>query len=554
MKILVNSLVVLFAAAIGLSVGFLLRGKPKHEQLAVVGSNAPANAKRLSVFRPQGQAYHDDSPLATKLARDLSMSTGVTRWLYWLEAIDKAQAADFPRLVKLAQTNSTALRFVTARWVEVAPRHMFDTVMAMHKGSDVSSDQLAGTLANTLFSEWPKRDPDAAIAAINETDQLGIGRHWRFDVAYGMVEKDPERALKLMSEWNTDIGFGTSGLKAVAKWAEADPRHAAEFLMAHPQTSHVARGIMEEIGKVWGKSDPGAALDYAANSPNALGRTLGEAALKEWSKRDLNAAADWLTSADSFTRNRMSPAFVEVWGKQDPASALSWSQENLSGLSLNKAVAGLVKGTVEKDLMAAAALVTSMEPSSARAEAANAIARKMFPDSLSRKPITPEALAWLKQLDPESTRRVTGEVSWSWAGADPKSMAAFLSTANPDAISPYAYNIVGHELARLGPAEALEWASQLPGEKALVAGGEAFAEWRNYQPEAAMKWLNALPNNDPRRQPFFKQAVEKLAYHPQAAEQLAAMAASERASARPILEAMNLPADRRSRLLGALAE
>src|SRR5688572_11952753 len=295
MKLLVNSFIVLVAAGIGLAIGFLLRGTPKaqHQIVLQQSNTAQPIAKRFAGFRNQSAPQFDDSPLATKVERDLSMSTGVTRWLYWLDAIDKAQPADFPRLVRLAQTNSTALRFVTARWVEVAPRHMFDTLMATYKGaSDFSGDQLQGTLSNTLFTEWPKRDPDAAIAALNEVEHLGMSRHWRFEVAYAMVEKDPERALKLMSEWSTDIGFGTSGLKAVAKWAESDPRHAAEFMLATPQTSHVARGIMEEIGKTWGKLDPAAALDYAASSPNALSRSLGEAALKEWSRRDLNAAAE----------------------------------------------------------------------------------------------------------------------------------------------------------------------------------------------------------------------------------------------------------------------
>jgi hypothetical protein len=549
MKILINSFAILVAAAIGLGVGFLLRGKPKHNELIVAESEGHPIAKRLGALRRQPAPRIDDSPLATKLARDLSMSSGVTRWLYWLEALDKAQPADFPRLVRLAQTNDTALRFVTARWVEVAPRHMFDTIVASYKNPQgLPVDQLA----NTLFSEWPKRDPDGAIAALNEAGDSGMGRHWRFDVAYAMVDKDIERSLRLMSEWSTDIGFGTSGLKAVAKWAQADPRHAAEFLLAHPQTGHVGRGIIEEIGKAWGKSDPTAALDFAANKTDTLARTLGEAALKQWSERDLNEAANWLASADAFTRNRMSAAFVEVWGKQDPASALSWCEENLSGLSLNNAVAGVVKGTAQKDLAAAAALVAAMEPSSARAEAAVAISRKMFPDSLSTKTTTtPEAIAWLAQLDPETMRRVSGEISWSWAGSDPKSMAAFLSTADPDTISPSCYNIAARELARKGPSAALDWANQLPTEKALVAGGEVFAEWRTFQPEAAMNWLKELPKNDARREPFFRQAIQNLAHHPQAAEQLAAMAATERAAAVPILESMNLSVDRRARLLEA---
>ncbi len=552
MKILINSLLIVIAAAIGLGVGFLLRGRPKHQQIVSVNSEPQTIAKRLGALRGQTVPRNDDSPLTTKLARDLSMSSGVTRWLYWLEALDKAQPADFPRLVRLAQTNDTALRFVTARWVEIAPRHMFDTLIQNYKNSRGLDDQVFGTLANALFSEWPKRDPDAAIAALNESGEVGMGRHWRFEVAYAMVDKDIERSLKLMSEWGTDIGFGTSGLRAVAKWAQSDPRHAAEFLLAHPQTSHVSRGIIEEIGKVWGKSDPATALDFAANRTDTLARTLGEAALKQWSERDLNEAANWLASADSFTRNRMSAAFVEAWGKKDPASALSWCEENLSGLTLNNAVAGVVKGTAAKDLAGAAALVASMEPSSARAEAAAAISRKMFPDSFSGpKTTTPEALAWLAQLDPNSMRRATGEISWSWAGSDVKSMAAFLSTADPDAISPYCYNIAARELARKGPSAALEWASQLPTEKALVAGGEAFAEWRSFQPEAAMNWLKELPKNDTRREPFFKQAIQNLAHHPQAAEQLAAMAAPERAAAVPILESMNLSTDRRARLLEA---
>ena len=91
----------------------------------------------------------------------------------------------------------------------------------------------------------------------------------------------------------------------------------------------------------------------------------------------------------------------------------------------------------------------------------------------------------------------------------------------------------------------------MPTEQALDAGGDAFAEWRSFQPDAAMKWLNNLPKDDLRREAFFKEAIRTLAYHPQAAEQLAAMSARERAAAAPILEALKLPADRRARLLEA---
>jgi len=81
-----------------------------------------------------------------------------------------------------------------------------------------------------------------------------------------------------------------------------------------------------------------------------------------------------------------------------------------------------------------------------------------------------------------------------------------------------------------------------------------FGEWRSFQPEAAMKWFQELPSSDPRREPFFENAIRTLAYHPQAADQLAAMSASEREAARGVLQKMtSLPQERRAQLLSALA-
>jgi len=67
-----------------------------------------------------------------------------------------------------------------------------------------------------------------------------------------------------------------------------------------------------------------------------------------------------------------------------------------------------------------------------------------------------------------------------------------------------------------------------------------------------MEWLDKLPQNDKRREAFFKSAIQSLAWHPQAAEQLASMSVTDRTAARSVLESMSMPADRRSRLLEAL--
>src|SRR6266700_4888358 len=546
MKIVVNSVVILAAAAIGLAAGFALRSKRVSQAsesagVALAAQGIPqASGIKTADETPELPA-NDDSPLTTKLERDLAQSSGVTRWLYWLEALEKAMPADFPRLARLAKDNPAALQFVAARWAEIAPRHLFDSLVAAAKDGRGLPVQ---PLARVLFDEWPKRDPEAAIAALNEPGDLGMRRASQDDVATTVINKDVERGLRLFTEWHIENYMPFYDERGpVPKWAAADPRHAAEFALEYP-SSYLSQGVMKAIGDEWAKTDPAAALQFAAASHGELGSLLGTAALKTWAERNLNEAADWLTKADEPTRNRLSTGFVEAWAKKDAAAALGWCEENLSGTSLARAVPSVVQGAGVKNIAATAALVAAMEPSPGRAEGAVAVARQWFP-MLGGDPgpggnesVKPQTVAWLASLDPTSIKRVLDEETWSWATSDPKSMAAFLVTVSNEAVGDWTDTCLARQMARRNPAEALDWAGRLPGNRALAAGGEAYAEWRSSQPEAATQWLNGLPADDARREPFFQSAIRLLAYNPQAPEQLATMTNQERAAARTVIEGM----------------
>ena len=549
MKSAFNALILVVAAGLGLAVGFMFRGKAKTIVISpVVTQSAPAsqtNAKDKSK-RQLVSVVNDSSPLVAKLERDLSMSTGVTRWLYWLDALEKATLQDFPRLARLAQGNSTVVRFVAARWAELDPRHMFNAIVAeIGSGSGFP----AGELAQVLFDEWPKRDPKAVIDALGSTNSSRLNSNWRMSVAGRIFGDDPELGLRVMSQWNIDHYIPS--MKGVAKWAAEDPRHAAEVAYNNPLNS-ASGEVMKTIGKEWAKTDPAAALEFANSKSGELGSELGKAALNEWAGRDLKGAADWLAAADPRTRSRLGSAFVEAWAKQDAPGALEWCALNLSGSSLAQAVGGVLKGLAQKDLSGAQALVAGMSPSAARGEAAAAVARKSFPDSFSEKPVPPETVAWLKQLDPDSRKRAIEQVYWNWQTLDAQGFADFVRTSGGSELPSHIYSNLARTLARRNPAEALAWSAQLPTEQALSAGGDAFMEWRRAQPEPAMKWLNDLPANDPRRDPFFENAVRALEHDPQATEQLAAMTPTQRAAARKVIEGMSLPDDKRTKLLGML--
>jgi len=553
-RILVHILVIGCSAGLGFGVGIMLRQKPAgnaaEASIAADSSTSNGPVAPASGSRPPAPRLPQVAvPLPTQLERDLSMSRGVTNWLYWMDAIEKASPADYPQLVTLAENNSGAMRLLTDRWIDLDPRGLFDTLVAATKGEIPLSSKIVIQLSRALLREWTKRDPEAVLEALNSTEDFGMRGQWRREVAVNLVEHDAELGLRLMSEWNID-NHGPR-MNAIAKWAAANPRHAAEFALAHP-AGYATQLTMETIGKEWARIDPVQAMEFSKSTSGAGVNPLAKAALQEWAGRNLNEAANWLTGTDAQTRNRFSAALVEAWAREDTAAAMAWSESNLSGSSLVDAISGVISGTADKDVTAAAQLVAASSPSLARAEAAVAVARKWFPNFSDDKSAKPEAVAWLAGLDTDSIRRVVEEIQWSWATSDPQGMASFLSSLTTAQISPVAYNVLARQLARKDPAAALAWASQLPSNRKLAAGGDAFSEWNSSQPEAAMTWLRSLALTDPRRQPFLESAIRSMVYDLQGAERLAALPAPERAAARNVLNDMKLPDDRRARLLEAL--
>jgi hypothetical protein len=130
-------------------------------------------------------------------------------------------------------------------------------------------------------------------------------------------------------------------------------------------------------------------------------------------------------------------------------------------------------------------------------------------------------------------------------------LANFLSSATSDEVPTYVDSRLARQMARSNPQGALDWAATLPQSRALSAGGDAFAEWQQGQPEAAMEWFNNLPATDSRRQPFLEKMVQTLAWSSQT-QQLSTLSDADQAAAQNIINKMGLPEDKRDRLLSSL--
>ncbi|MDB6136656.1 MAG: hypothetical protein JWM59_4899 [Verrucomicrobiales bacterium] len=560
------------SALLGLAAGFgisaLLQlegpvspdGKSPSSALAGQGGAAglPASAP--------GRLASVSSALADKLRTDLSLSHGVTRWLLWMTAVEKAGPKDFPQLARMAQELPGALNMLGAHWIDLDPAGLF---AVCRDPVEAGAGFPANELAQLLMETWPKKDPDAVLAALRGSLSVQMGI--QFSALNTLFDSRPEQALILMS----DLGIESYGphMRGVEKWAAADPKHAAEVALAHP-AGYASQEAMKAIAKVWADSDAAGALAFAASQNSVLGVEMANQVLSRWVEKDLDKASDWLATADGPERARLLPAFIESWGRKDAPNALQWCLANTSGSQQSEVINSLVKGTATQNAEAAAAMVTGLEASPMRAKAAVAFAQAiLYKDNSwwpglnsSNRSVKPEAIAWLGQLDAESRKQVISHVSWTWGEQDPKGFAEYLRTPAGQDAGPEALSSAARNLVREQPVEALEWASQVPEESRKAVIAETFQAWTRSQPDAAMDWLRKLPVNDPRRETLYLGAIEhaippgafqtgpinSLDPINNARQSLAKLLATDPAAAQLAISKLTLSDDQRSRVLSSL--
>jgi hypothetical protein len=161
----------------------------------------------------------------------------------------------------------------------------------------------------------------------------------------------------------------------------------------------------------------------------------------------------------------------------------------------------------------------------------------------------------MRQLDPDSMQRRLKEITfYGWVEVDPKGVAAFLEDTGLRGVPWAAYYQTALVLAQREPSDAVAWAERLPPDQRVGAGAAAFSQWQQAQPEPAMAWLNSLPAEDPRRQPFFENAIRWMAWDTQGAEKINRLSESDRAVARRVIQNMEFRnEEQRTQLLAKIS-
>jgi len=551
-----QSLVILFcvlAAVLGLGGGYVLRGSSFHE--AANSDRGGSGEATGTSFSGKGEQRAQSRALRVK--RNVERSHGAHHWLHWMSGVEDATLAELPGLARMAKDNPGALRMIAYRWVELDPHNLLEILVKESKQRSPDTDLAfpIRELAGYLFEEWPKLDAESAIAALSAPDALMSQSGLRHSVLNTIMKENPKRGLELMGAWSI-LNFGPD-TKGVKEWAKRDPRAAVQAVLDHP-FGYGAQYSMEAIAKVWSEDNPAAALEFAGEASGRLSVKLREKVLAEWAGRDLEAASEWLGEQSAGLQAELSPIIVGAWGKDDAEGALAWCEENLTGHRLLTSVTKLAKGAAAEDAASAGELVSAMDSSPVRTQAAIAVAEEWFPQSWpSNQTIEPAAIEWLRNLgDPELQGEVLEKVSWGWSTQDLNGLLAFLNEPHASRAPDSVFHTAVRILARSDPRRALEWAADLPVERVEPISATAFSQWTRHQPGAAAQWVTQLPANDSRRGSLLRSYVTASLHLPQqaAAEHMAHLSVSDRALARETIRSAAMEGEKRQSLLRLLAD
>ncbi len=542
----------------GAGIGWLLRGTPSPAEhrsgapgLTASGGDNPKAGSAGSNKGLSGAPSEADDLLGSELAR----CTGAMRWLFLLASAEKATAADMPRLLRAVKGDSTATRMLAVRWAEMNPKHMLETLFA-ERTKRFAARKFGGDrseireLLEVLFEEWPKHDMEGAIAGLNGAGNLLGGDGLRHSLVNTLMKKDPERGLKLMKEWG--VANYIPNMDALAKWAGENPLAAARSVMENTN-SYVRTEALDRIGKVWAATDPAAALACSDELRGLPGARLAVATIKEWAKRDLNSVISYVTSqTDSLTKARLGLPLMETWARSDPQAALQWAQENLKGEARASSAAAIVRSMAEKDIQSASAFIGGLEPGGVKNQAVSELLNTWL--SKERKGDVAPAMTWIASLPEADARSQAWQYSaWRLFYSNPDETIAFLKTETGQKTPQQIFDNGARYLAKKNPESAMQWATDLPADRAPGARQTVLETWLGSRPEAATGWVQTLPAGAGRDESI-RLVVSRLSDQSldRTREWLGSLPAADRNTARAAIGSLPLSPEKREALSATL--
>ncbi len=366
--------------------------------------------------------------LQAALALTAAMPKSVNRdslrsQLYRAWAVQNPQAAWQAALADPLDKNKGAmLAAVAGVLAKTNPTAALDLTMSLGMGG------LRSTVMSSVFTEWSRADPVAAIAYVNAHPELPVDRMSSISMGLPrLAETDPLRAANAAITVKDTISRSTALSSVMSTWVERDPAGALSWAKSLSGSSQQKDAISAVIG-AWVKSDPAAALAQVQAISDADTRSsVLKKGWTDWFRNDPTAATTYLAAPENGT-------FLESMGYMFGLMTDGFSPQERA-----KLLSQIPEGKAREDV------------------------QRSMTDTQVRKGQFNQALEMLNAM-PESVNRDRSvhKLGEEWAKSDLKAAEAWLKL-QPDS-SDRDLAVAGYTavLARSDPHAAIEWLNSVP--------------------------------------------------------------------------------------------
>ncbi|MSU35074.1 MAG: hypothetical protein EXS36_08155 [Pedosphaera sp.] len=333
-----------------------------------------------------------------------------------------------------------------------------------------------------VFRAWQERDPDAAIAWLEQQPMSTLSEAISQDTLESLAERDPRSAARLLlslSSLDRQVGWIDN---IVVRWAISDMPGAVEFASGLPDGT-VKDKALRTVADWWSESDPKAALEFSVGLPDGEARRdILNNVVRIAASQGAQTAADWVQELPPGEgKDQALKSVAKEWSQQNPKAALTWIETLPAGEVRRDGLATAVGHWAEADPTAAANYATHLTDLGEQARTVEKVLGVIANSDPQR------ATAWLAEFPAGDLRTAaTPLIASAWAQKDPEGAAAWLLTLPADNARFQALQPIVDKAAERAPQWAWQWASALtdPRER-TEAITRAGGRWMKSNPSAA---------------------------------------------------------------------
>lgn len=324
--------------------------------------------------------------------RTRAVSSAVGAWA----RSNPAEALSYAKSLSDPSLKSDVLRAMASS-AEGDPRALLDVVVESMPAGDNYRDAV-----RNIFSNWARRDPAAAAAAVLTVPAGRVQSEAISSIASQWVASGKRQEAL---QWVRQLPEGQARENALenifSKWATDEPQQAVAAANTLPP--ELRKSVIQSIASGWSNRDPQGVLQWAGSLTDpAQRRDVMRPALIQWAGDSPEAAAAYLDRLTADDRAEIMPSVVDRWASKNTEAAAEWLARQPASPAKDTAIERLGQKIAAEDHETAMSWAVTISDAKRRERQMESLARDWLRQDaaaarewIARSPLPPETKARL---------------------------------------------------------------------------------------------------------------------------------------------------------------